>query len=147
MRVTDELGSGVYRLRKALYGLKQAARAWRAKLLGELVRMGFTASEADPCMFYVGEGQEDVYVLIYMDDGVIIGKRHTFEAALAAIAGAFDIKDVGEVTYFPGLQLLTDCEQDTNEMKVDILTKALPGPSHEDGARGMGMHNVLQPRA
>ena len=106
-------GGGVYRLRKALYGLKQAARAWHAKLLGELVRMGFTASEADPCLFFKGEGQERLYVLIYVDDGVIVGKRHAVQAALAAIAGAFDIKDIGEVSYFLGLQLQRDRQQGT----------------------------------
>lgn len=109
--IPAEFGGGVYRLRKALYGLKQAARAWHAKLLEALVSMGFTASEADPCMFYKGEGEERVYILIYVDDGIIVGKPKTVQAALAAIAGAFDIKEAGKVTYFLGLQIQRDREQ------------------------------------
>lgn len=110
VRLPEEFGGGVFRLRKALYGLKQAARAWHAKLLEQLLQMGFTASEADPCMFYRGHGEERVYILIYVDDGIIIGNRQMVQAALAAIAGAFQIKDVGEPTYFLGLQLQRDRE-------------------------------------
>lgn len=105
VRMPDAFGGQVYRLRKALYGLKQAARAWHAKLLSELTRLGFAASDADPCMFYRGADVERVYLLIYVDDGIIIGRQKEVQAALADIAGAFDIKDVGEVSYFLGLQL------------------------------------------
>lgn len=108
VRMPEAFGGHVYRLRKALYGLKQAARAWHAKLLSELIRLGFTASDADPCMFYRGDAAERVYLLIYVDDGIIIGRQQEVRAALADIAGAFEIKDVGNVSYFLGLQLRRD---------------------------------------
>lgn len=111
VRMPDAFGGQTYRLRKALYGLKQAARAWHAKLLAELTKLGFTASDADPCMFYKGAEGDKIYLLIYVDDGILIGAKKNIQAALAAIAGAFDIKDIGEVTYFLGLQLRRDWDQ------------------------------------
>lgn len=113
VRMPPEFGGQVYRLRKALYGLKQAAHAWHAKLLSEMQRMGFTASDADPCLFYKGEGEHRVYVLVYVDDGIIIGKKPLVAQVLKAISRAFQIKDVGELRYFLGLQLRRDRERGT----------------------------------
>ena len=70
--------------------------------------MGFTASDADPCLFSTGKGTQRVYVLVHVDDGLIIGAKKTVQAALAAIAGAFDIKDIGEAVYFLGLEIHRD---------------------------------------
>jgi hypothetical protein len=108
VRMPAAFGGGTFRLRKALYGLKQAARAWHAKLRSVLVDMGFTASDADPCLFITGKGMQRVYVLVHVDDGLIIGAKKTVQAALAAIAGAFDIKDIGEAVYFLGLEIHRD---------------------------------------
>ena len=52
VRMPAAFGGGKFRLRKALYGLKQAARASNAKLRSVLVGIGFTASDAGPCIFH-----------------------------------------------------------------------------------------------
>lgn len=58
VRLPEAVGGQTYRLRKALYGLKQAARAWHAKLLSEPNVLGYTTSEADPCICYKHMGQQ-----------------------------------------------------------------------------------------
>ena len=108
VRMPAALGGGTLRLLKALYGLKLAARVWYVKLRSELVVIGFTAADADPCLFLTGKGMQSVYVLVHVDDGLIIGAKKTGQAAVAAIAGAFDIKDIGERVYFLGLDIDRD---------------------------------------
>ena len=108
VRMPAAFGGGTFRLLKALHGLKQAARVAHAKLRSVLVGMGFTASDADPCLFITGKGMQRVYVLVHVDDGLIIGAKKTIQAALAAIAGACDIKDIGEAVYFLGLEIHRD---------------------------------------
>ena len=49
-----------------------------------------------------------VYVLVHVDDGLIIGAMKTVQAALEAIAGTFDIKDIGGAVYFLGVEIHRD---------------------------------------
>ena len=72
VRMPAPFGEGTFGLRKALYGLKQAARAWHAKPRSELASMGLTASDAGPCLFMTAKGMQRVYVLVHVDDGLII---------------------------------------------------------------------------
>jgi hypothetical protein len=62
----------VCRLRKALYGLRQAPRAWHTKLKAELESMGFQASKADPGFWILKQKHTTTYVLVYVDDVVIL---------------------------------------------------------------------------
>ena len=100
VRMPAAFSGQTYRLRKAVYGLMQAARAWHMKLRGELLRMGFTPSDADPCLFFKGNEERRVYILVHVDDGLIVGRRTEVQAAMVAIASAFDVKDIGEASFF-----------------------------------------------
>ena len=60
--------SGLFsHLRKALYGLKQAPRAWHSTLAAALEQFGFMEGEADPGLWFRGEG-EHRWVVVYVDD-------------------------------------------------------------------------------
>ena len=69
---TDVQGR-VWRLKKALYGLKQAAQAWHMKLKASLAKIRLYASEADPCLFLGKIHGEATYILIHVDDALIVG--------------------------------------------------------------------------
>ena len=69
---TDVQGR-VWRLEKALYGLKQAAQAWHMKLKASLAKIRLHASEADPCLFLGKIHGEATYILIHVDDALIVG--------------------------------------------------------------------------
>ena len=70
----------VCQLRKSLYGLKQALREWFHKLSGQLIRLGFTGSKTDTSLFFLHTGP--IYVLIYVDDILVIGPSSTQIGAL-----------------------------------------------------------------
>lgn len=59
----------VLKLKKALYGLKEAPRCWNEKLSKFLTQNGLKRSQSDFCL-YTGQ---DVYILIFVDDILIIG--------------------------------------------------------------------------
>ncbi|CAI7916307.1 unnamed protein product [Closterium sp. NIES-54] len=62
-------GSGrVWKLKKALYGLKQAPRQWYLKLREVLEDIGFTPSSADHSLFMLGEGEQRIFMVVYVDE-------------------------------------------------------------------------------
>jgi hypothetical protein len=63
----------VCKLHKAIYGLKQAPRAWFTKLSNFLRELGFKGSLVDTSLFIYAHGLINIYMLIYMDDIIIIG--------------------------------------------------------------------------
>ena len=63
----------VCKLHKALYGLKQAPRAWFTQLSTFLLDLGFKASLVDSSLFIYACGAVRVYMLIYVDDIIIMG--------------------------------------------------------------------------
>jgi hypothetical protein len=60
------------KLDKSLYGLKQAPRAWFSRLNGKLLQLGFYASKADVSLFIFNKYGIQMYILIYVDDIIIV---------------------------------------------------------------------------
>ncbi|CAI7812739.1 unnamed protein product [Closterium sp. NIES-53] len=60
--------SRVCKLKKAIYGLKQAPRCWYKKLEEVLLSGGFKTSQADHSLFVLGEGEQQLLMLVYVDD-------------------------------------------------------------------------------
>jgi Reverse transcriptase (RNA-dependent DNA polymerase) len=58
-------------LKKNLYGQKQAGRVWNQNLHDGLLACGFQQSAVDMCLYYC----KDVALLIYTDDGILIGPK------------------------------------------------------------------------
>lgn len=99
----------VCRLRKAIYGLKQAARAWYLKLSGELEKAGFLPCHTDPCLFKGKCMGAEVYILVYVDDLLIISDHaEAAEQVQKTVTTAFKARVMGEPTYFLGLHIDRD---------------------------------------
>lgn len=98
----------VCKLRKAIYGLKQAPRAWYHELRQFLVASGFTNSHADTSLFVFNTSGNLVYLLVYVDDIIIIGCNGTTVQQFINLLGKrFSIKDLGDLTYFLGVEVAT----------------------------------------
>jgi len=96
-------------LHKALYGLKQAPRAWHQRLKADLEEMGFVESEADAGLFTLSTGSASLYLLVYVDDLMLV----TSDTALLTeiknkIMAKYDARDLGEATFFLGMDILRD---------------------------------------
>lgn len=126
----------VCRLRKALYGLKQAPRTWFLKLKTELDSLGFYSSSADPSLYIKESNGEYIYLLVFVDDILIFAKDKTpIQEVKDGIKSCFDIRDLGEVTRFIGIQVERDYKSKTikinqSSMITELLDKYNMSDAH-----------------
>jgi hypothetical protein len=93
----------VMRLLKSLYGLKQAPRAWHDTLKAALLGMGYTQSVADPSLFL----KPGTWLLLYVDDQLLVGPDlTTLQAVIALLAAQFDLTDMGDASFYVGVDLV-----------------------------------------
>jgi len=112
----------VRRLNLALYGTKQAGRLWGIKLNEELEQMGATRSTVDPCLYEWNHPVHGrVFILVYVDDLIVAGERFAgVEAIQSGVAAKLEVRDMGEVKYFIGTNVMHD-------KKTKKLTLSNPG--------------------
>ena len=100
----------VCRLIKSLYGLKQAPRVWNQKIRRYLKFIGFNQTYSDPCV-YVNK-DTGVIIAMWVDDLIIFGKdMASIQALKAALNKEYEMKDLGELKYFLGIQVHRSKEQ------------------------------------
>ena len=63
----------VCRLKKSLYGLKQSPRMWYHKFDTYIQGLGFTRSKEDHCMYFRLISDHVIYLVLYVDDMVLVG--------------------------------------------------------------------------
>lgn len=86
----------VCRIIKSLYGFKQSALLWREKLDGELVKMGFSPIDADPCIYVDEEGS---LIITYVDDiGVAAKTDQKAREIYNRLKEKFKLEDRGDFT-------------------------------------------------
>uniref|UniRef100_A0A2N9I0T5 Reverse transcriptase Ty1/copia-type domain-containing protein n=1 Tax=Fagus sylvatica TaxID=28930 RepID=A0A2N9I0T5_FAGSY len=96
----------VCKLHKSLYGLKQAPRAWFERFTSQLENLGFTDYSADPSLFTYKSHNKILYLLLYVDDIILIGTLPSLITNLITkLQQTFELKDFGPLHYFLGLQL------------------------------------------
>ena len=92
-------------LDKALYGLKQAPRAWHDRLSSVLTELGFTTSTADTSLFILRHPAVTVYLLVYVDDIIVVSSTTAAADRLVQQLGmSFALKDLGPLHYFLGIE-------------------------------------------
>ncbi|XP_021831951.1 uncharacterized protein LOC110771896 [Prunus avium] len=121
--------SHICKLLKSLYGLKQAPRAWNAKFTSYLPTLGFILSHSDPSLFVKHTGTDIVLLLFYVDDIIVTGSSSTLvQSVITDLGEAFDMKDMGKLTFFLGLEIsyLSNGDIFVNQAKYlrDLLKKA-----------------------
>jgi len=95
----------VCKLHKAIYGLKQAPRAWFTCLSTALLNLGFIASLVDTSLFIFVHDDIKIFILIYVDDIIIIGTHSkAISAIITKLQVQFPLKDLGPLLFFLGVQ-------------------------------------------
>jgi hypothetical protein len=74
----------VLKLKKALYGLKQGGREWYNTIDAFIIEQGFTRSKSDVCLYFKGNEEMKIILLMYVDDIIVASKQNELLA---------DIKD------------------------------------------------------
>jgi hypothetical protein len=96
----------VYRLDKAIYGLKQVPRAWYSRLSSKLQMLSFVPSKGDTSLFFLSNKQVTMYVLVYVDDIIVVSSsQDTTNALLKNLERDFALKDLRELHYFLGIEV------------------------------------------
>ncbi|GKF51621.1 retrovirus-related pol polyprotein from transposon TNT 1-94 [Tanacetum coccineum] len=96
----------VCKLKKSLYGLKQTPKKWFAKLSAALLSFGYQQSKADYSLFTKGEDHSFIAVLVYVDDLLITGTHlQKIQELKQQLTSHFHIKDLGQLSYFLGLEV------------------------------------------
>jgi hypothetical protein len=101
----EDRRSHVYKLKKALYGLKQTPRAWYGRIDSFLTRLGFTKSKAYSNLYFKIMHNEPVILLLYVDDLFLTGEEKLIVECKRRLASEFEMKDLGLMHYFLGLEV------------------------------------------
>jgi len=86
----------VCRLQTSLYGLKQVPRAWYQRFADFVSTIGFNHSTSDHSLFIYRRGSDMAYILLYVDDIILITSFHDLRKSIKALlASEFSMKDLG----------------------------------------------------
>ena len=96
----------VCKLYKSLYGLKQAPKAWFERFTFYLLHLGFIALLANSSLFIFCSTNTIIYLPLYIDDIIVTRNDSTqIQNLIAALGQVFELKDVGPLNYFLGIQI------------------------------------------
>jgi len=102
----------VLRLKKSLYGLKQSSRNWNNLFDSYLIEEEFIRSINDPCLYY--KPNHEMYMLVWVDDVLIASNSNMINDMKKILQSKFRMTDLGQVSYFLGMQF------DTKEESITI---------------------------
>lgn len=106
-RFEEKFQSRICKLKKSLYGLKQSPRAWFEKFIKSVKGQGYAQAQSDHSMFFKHSKDGKIAVLIvYVDDIILTGdKLIEMERLKKSLASNFEIKDLGTLLYFLGMEV------------------------------------------
>nr|GFB73716.1 retrotransposon protein, putative, Ty1-copia subclass [Tanacetum cinerariifolium] len=73
--VDPKYPNSVCKLQRAIYGLKQASRQWNKQFDEEIKRFGFIQNRDEPCVYRKASGSDVVFLILYVDDILIMGNN------------------------------------------------------------------------
>ncbi|KAJ9557107.1 LOW QUALITY PROTEIN: hypothetical protein OSB04_011721 [Centaurea solstitialis] len=99
----------VCKLQRSIYGLKQASRSWNLCFDEKVKTFGFTKSEDEPCVYVRTSGRNMVFLVLYVDDILLIGNDVlTLTEVKNWLGKCFAMKDLGEASYVLGIRIYHD---------------------------------------
>jgi hypothetical protein len=83
-------------------------QAWYSRLSNKLSQLGFRASKADTSLFMFHHGSLQIYLLIYVDDIIMVNlSSSVVDALLCQLCVDFALKDLRLLSYFLGIEVGT----------------------------------------
>ena len=104
----DNVGK-VYKLQRSIYGLKQASRSWNLRFDVTVKEFGFIRNRDDPCVYRKCDNGNVIFLILYVDDILIIGKDiPSLQAVKTWLNNLFSMKDLGDASYILGIKIYRD---------------------------------------
>ena len=103
----------VCKLKKSLYGLKQSPRQWYKRFDSYMVKLGYTRSSYDCCVYY-NRLKDDlfIYLVLYVDDMLIAAKKkYDIQKLKGLLSAEFEMKDLGAARKILGMEIIRDRER------------------------------------
>ncbi|KAL0287108.1 UNVERIFIED_CONTAM: Retrovirus-related Pol polyprotein from transposon TNT 1-94 [Sesamum angustifolium] len=128
----------VYRLQMSIYGLKQASQSWNTHFDEVIPCYNFIKNEFDPCVQKKISRSTVVYLVLYLDDILLIGNDVKMLGDIKAwLSTQFSIKDMGEASYILGIKIYRDrFERMLGLMQSSHIEKVLKIFKWENSNRG-----------
>eukprot|EP00253_Pinus_taeda_P033126 PITA_33126 len=99
----------VCKLKKSLYGLKQSPRMWYQKFDMFIRGLGFTRSKADHCVYFKLIGDCVIYLVLYVDDMLLVGNdKEIIQDLKTQLSAKFNMKDLSAANYILGMEIKRD---------------------------------------
>lgn len=96
----------VCKLNKSIYGLKKSPKCWNIKFNTVMEKENFVRSQNDFCLYIKNVNNIKLYVLLYVDDVLILGTNLLEVERLKVILNNnFSMKDLGTVSSYLGINV------------------------------------------
>ncbi|CAM8993466.1 unnamed protein product [Rhodiola kirilowii] len=96
-------------LKRSLYGVKQSPRLWYQKFDKFVLSLGFKRSEYDTCFYFASVDGLPIYLLLYVDDMLLICKSmDKIKSLKKDLNSAFDMKDLEHAKRILGMIIKRD---------------------------------------
>ncbi|KAL0451478.1 UNVERIFIED_CONTAM: Retrovirus-related Pol polyprotein from transposon TNT 1-94 [Sesamum latifolium] len=94
---------------RSIYGLKQASQSWKTRFDKVIRGSDFIKNEHDPCIYKKISGNSVAYLVLYVDDILLIRNDVKVLVDIKAwLSTQFSIKDMGEASYILGIKIYRD---------------------------------------
>ena len=99
----------VYKLRKSLYNLKQSSRQWYLKFHKAIMEIGYKKNPLDHCVCS-WKCQDNFCMLSLYVDNIFLESNSIdmIEKTKSYLRSKFEMKDMREASYVPGIKITTD---------------------------------------
>ena len=107
--VNPKKSNMICKLQRSIYGLKQASRSWNLSFDEAIKEFGFIKNEEEACVYKKACGSAVVFLVLYVDDILLIGNDIPGKQATKAWLGkCFSMKDLGNAAYILGIKIYKD---------------------------------------
>jgi hypothetical protein len=114
----------VCKLKKSLYGTKQAARQWNQRIHKHMIKFKFIQAQADHCVYTLIKDDHYIIVIIYVDDLIVMATNKTLiNQVRNQLKTEFDIKELGELKYCLGIEVIRDRKSKTIKINQEAMIK------------------------
>ena len=128
----------VCKVQRSIYGKKQASRSWNLRFDEAVKEFSFMKNEDEPCVYNKVSGSAIVFLVLYVDDILLIGNYiPTLQSVKSWLGKCFSMKDLGEAAYILIIKIYRDRSQRLLSLSQSgYIDKVLKRFRMQDSKRG-----------